>query len=403
MKTPSAVGASITPDADGWRFGGKKYATLGEAVAAVPAKGRLHLALPCQDVLLERIKLPSTDRTELAGMLQLQLEKTLPYPVDEVSSDFEVLGAGENESTLLSVAAHSVQLSELCQPLRDQDRTPEKITLYAMHVAAACPADQLVLAIYAEQGQLVAAIVEAGKLGWAQIIPGVDAATLMSELPQILLGAEMEGVPTNFVSVRLSRDLMELGTPLREFFNLPIELIALDDVLPEPPGNLLPPAWQADTKRAESAERLKSQLLIGAVLWLLLIAAAFVYLAWLKREAQKIDKELATARPQLEYISAREGRWNMLSPAVDPARYTVEVLFQLFKNLPSPDVKITEFDLTSMNQWKVVGEAPSAAMAIDYVDKLKKEKELGTWQVNAGPPIILPKNDHAQFNIFGKQ
>jgi hypothetical protein len=401
MKKASASAALITPDPEGWRVGGKKYASLGEAVASVPVSGKLHLALPCHDVLLERLKLPSTDRSELSGMLQLQLEKTLPYPVEEVSTDFEVLGTGDNESTLLSVAAHSGQLDELCEPMRAAARLPEKITLFAMHVAAVCPADEVVLVIYAEQGMLVAAIVEHGKLGWAQTLVGTDPETLISELPQLLLPAEMDGVPTNFSKILLAQDLEPLAETLTNFYELPVEFLSLDRPLPEPAGNLLPPAWEADAKRLERSDRLKQQLLTAAVVWLLLIAGAFIYLAWLKRQEQKIAAELAAARPELNYITTRETRWLALGPAIDPARSIVELLYHLHKNLPNPEVKITEIDL-QLTQWKTVGEAPSAALAIDYVDKLKADQELGIWQVSAGQPQILA-NEHAQFSIFGKQ
>jgi hypothetical protein len=139
--------------------------TLGEAVLAIPVGQRIHLALPCHAALLERLTLPSTDREELAGMVQLQLEKTLPYPVEQVSSDFEVVHQADNESTLLSIATHTGQLEEMCQPLRAQARLPQKITLYAAHVAASCPKDQVVLCIWEEDAQLVVAICEQGKLG----------------------------------------------------------------------------------------------------------------------------------------------------------------------------------------------------------------------------------------------
>jgi hypothetical protein len=131
------------------------------------------------------------------------------------------------------------------------------------------------------------------------------------------------------------------------------------------------------------------------------VAGAFIYLAWLKQQEKKLAIELAAARPELDFITTREARWMALAPAVDPGRYTVELLYRLHKNLPNPEVKITELD-QQLTGWKVVGEAPSAALAIDFVDKLKKDPELASWQVNAGPPQILP-NDHAQFTIFGKQ
>lgn len=401
MKKASASAALITPDAEGWRVSGKRFPTLAEAVAAVPSGGPLHLALPCQDVLLERMKLPSTDRSELSGMLQLQLEKTLPYPVEEVSTAFEVLDTGENESTLLSVAAHSGQLDDLCEPMRVAERLPTRITLYAMHVAAACPADELVLVFYAEQGTLVAAIVENGKLGWAQTLPGTDAETLEGELPRLLLPAEIEGVPTEFTRILVAEELEPLAALLREFFPQPVEFFSLNRPLPEPPGNLLPPAWEADAKRIERAGRMRQQLLAAAVVWLLIVAAAFLYLAWLKRKERDLARQLAAAKPELDFITSRESRWLALAPAVDPARFTVELLYQLHKNLPNAEVKITELD-QQLTGWKVVGEAPSAALAIDYVDRLKKDPELQAWQVSAGQPQLLP-NEHAQFTIFGKQ
>ncbi len=396
-------GALISPDVDGWRViqhgVARKYPTLGEAAAALPLKTAVRLAIPCEAALLERLTLPATDREELAGMLQLQLEKTLPYPVDEVSSDFEVIHSAENESTLLSVAAHSGQLDELCQPLRDQSRLPEKITLFAMHVAAACPADETVLAIYAEQGQFVLAICEHGKLSWAQTVAGLEDDTLLGEAPQMMLAAEMEGVPTQFSSIRLDVALERLQRPLRDLFNLPVELLPLES-LPEPAGNLIPSAWQADTRRMHRAERLKQRLLLAAVIYLLCVAGAFVYLAWLKREAQTIAVRYAAARPQLEQINNRERRWNVLRQAIDPHFFTVEILYQAHRNLPTEDVRITEFIQTA-GKWTVVGEAPSANLAIDYAEKLKAEKELEAWRIASGQPTIL-KGEQARFSIEGQ-
>jgi hypothetical protein len=402
MKSP-AGGALISPDVEGWRVleGGvaKKYPTLGEAAAALSLKTAVRLAIPCQAALLERLTLPATDREELAGMLQLQLEKTLPYPVDEVSSDFEVIHSEENESTLLSVATHSGQLDDLCQPLRDQSRLPEKITLFAMHVAAACPKDATVLALYAEQGQFVLAICEQGKLSWAQNLSGLDDETLLSELPRMLLAAEMSGVPTQFAGIRLEEELARLKGPLEDLFELPVEFISLDR-LPEPEGNLIPAAWQANTNRAQRGERLKQRLMLGAVLYLLCVAAAFVYLAWLKRGAQTIAIQYAAQQPQLEQITRVQRRWNNLRQAIDPSFYTVEILHQAHRNLPSPDVRITEF-LQSAGKWTIVGEAPSATLAIEYVEKLKDEKELEAWTVVAPAPTIL-KGEQSKFSVEGR-
>ncbi len=404
MKKPSAAPALLNPDALGWRLlragvEPQKFATLAEAAAALPAGARLHLALPCQAVLLERMTLPATDRAELAGMVQLQLEKSLPFPIEEVSSDFLILASTDTESTLVSAAAQHTQIDTLCAPLRARGLLPEKLTPFAMHIAAACPAEETVLAVYPEQGQLVVAICEKGRLAWTHVLPATDADTLRDALPQMLLSAEMEGVPAVFTQVRLAEECAPLADTLREFFRVPVGSLSFDE-LPEPPVNLVPASWAADVARGARAANWRNRIIGAAVLYLLAIAGAFAYLAWLKAEAGKIEAQYRAALPALGFVQAQQARWKILAPAIEPGRYAVELLFQASKNLPNDGIRITEFNLQSA-QWNIVGEAPSANLAIEYVTKLKAEKELATFIIDAKPPKILP-NGHAQFTINGK-
>ena len=405
MKKTGAAPALLTPDAIAWRLlragvPPQKFATLAEAAAALPAGTHLHLALPCQAVLLERMTLPATDRAELAGMVHLQLEKSLPFPIEDVSADFLIVETGETESTLVSAAAQHGQLAALCAPLRERGRPPEKITPCAMHIAAACPADETVLAVYPEQGQLVVAICEKGRLAWTQVVPALDADTLRDALPQLLLSAEMEGAPVAFSRVRLAGECAPLAGPLREFLQIPVESVSFDGDLPEPAINLVPASWQADVERGARAANWRHRIIGAAVLWLLAIAAAFAYLAWLKAEAGQVAAKVRATQPALQALEARRARWKTFEPAFDPQRSVVEVLFQVSKNLPTSEIRITEFDVSAA-QWRVVGEAPTASVAIDYMAKLKAEPGLDAFTIDAKPPQLLP-NDHAQFNINGK-
>jgi hypothetical protein len=138
-------------------------------------------------------------------MVALQLEKTLPYPVEEVSTDFDVISQADNESTLISVAANHAHLDQLCEPLRSKAFVPEKVTLYAQHVAASCDTAETVLCLWPEDGQLVVAVCEHGKLGYAQVLSDTGPAFVLAELPGLLLRAEMEGVPTTFDRVRIEQ------------------------------------------------------------------------------------------------------------------------------------------------------------------------------------------------------
>ena len=110
--------------------------------------------------------------------------------------------------------------------------------------------------------------------------------------------------------------------------------------------------------------------------------------------------KVRATQPALQALEARRARWKTFAPAFDPQRSVVEVLFQVSKNLPNSEIRITEFDVSAA-QWRVVGEAPTASVAIDYMAKLKAEQGLDAFTIDAKPPQLLP-NDHAQFNINGK-
>ncbi|HEX8312558.1 MAG TPA: hypothetical protein VF614_14645, partial [Chthoniobacteraceae bacterium] len=282
----------------------------------------------------------------------------------------------------------------------DHARLPQMITLYAAHVAASCPVDQVVLCIWEEDAQLVIAICEQGKLGYAQTLPSADAEMLLSELPRLLLGAEMEGVPTEFDTIRLEQGCTALGEPLRTFFEgKPVELMSFDGPLPETGGNLLPAEWTQETRRLERAGNLRQKLQMVVLIYLVLVAGAFAYLAFLKSRVQKVDRQLAETLPQVEYVKAQQARWQALAPAVEPARSTAEILRLLFENRPTGDVKFTIFDHQPAS-FRVQGEAPSATLAVEFVEKLRKEPGLEDFKIDSKPPNILPTGS-ASFSVFG--
>ncbi len=404
MKKTGITHALLLPDARGWRLRlgtgeDRILPTLGEAMAGVPASAHLELALPCQAVLLERHKLPATDRTELADMLNLQLEKTLPFPVEDVSHGFEVLGQEENESTILSVTAHHAQLDRICAPLRARGRLPERISLLAQRIAAACPVEETTLALWPEQDQLVAAIVTRGQLAWAQPLSSLDATTVLDELPGLLISAELDGVPTTFTHIRLAQGCSDLEPVLVQHFGK--QVLPLADTSEAQSGlDLLPASWQHAAHSRERGEKLKQNLLLAAVVYLLLVAGAFIYLAVMKRKVQTVLAEVAAVKPRYDGMAKQQGRWDALAPAVEPGRFTAEVMHLLHKNWEkSAQLQFTSFTF-SPREWIVKGEATTDAH-FEFMQRLKKEKELDGFDVSY-PPYQTLKDDKVSFSITGK-
>jgi len=78
----------------------------------------------------------------------------------------------------------------------------------------------------------------------------------------------------------------------------------------------------------------------------------------------------------------------------------VELLNQLDQARPGEDVRFTQFD-QSAEGFEVQIEAPSATLAIDFGEQLKKNPALFPFKFDISPPAILP-NDHAQMRVVAK-
>ena len=140
----------------------RSVADLNEAASLLTTSDSIVLGLPVNAVIAQRLRLPTVDPGEFEGMVRLQVEKAFPYPPEEVTSDFEVIEKGENESVISSVAIHNTRLNELAGPLLNRGYIPEQVTVYAAQRAASHAAGGRALIIYREGEKLVSAITETG-------------------------------------------------------------------------------------------------------------------------------------------------------------------------------------------------------------------------------------------------
>jgi len=301
-------------------------------------------------------------------MVRIQIEKLLPFSADEVTTDFELIEQNERESVVSAVAIRNEQLAEMASPLLERGYIPRQITVYAaLRASTHAPKGSAVL-IYPEGETLVYAVTENGKLSLARVFEGGNGDQLQIELPQLRLSAELQGID--------------------ELPPAPVKL------------NLLPESWRRRRLQLVRQAEWRRRLLwtggaYGALLLLLL-----AYLGLLRFEIARFDGRIAHDAPGTEFVRATEAKWKALAPAIDAHYYPVEILLHLFESLPSSDVHITAYN-QSARQISVDGEANTAALAYQFVEKLKKNPDLRAFQFDMAAPRILA-NDHAQFRLEGK-
>jgi hypothetical protein len=399
----------IIPTSHGWNFvrsaeqngswSVRKLQTLEEAVPLLSADDDFVLGLPVSAVVAQRFRLPSTDPAEFPEMIRLQIEKLLPFPADEVTSDFELIEQNETESVVSAIAISNERLAAVASPLLDRGYIPRQVTVYAAQRASTYAPKGNALLIYPEGEMLVYAMTENGKLSLARAIER-NGDQLETELPQLRLSAELQGIDASSPNVLLDETCYELRDAVQGILASPTEIVGIE--LPPAPVklNLLPESWRRRRLQLiRQVEWRKRLVWIGGA-YIGVIVLLFAYLGLLRFQMGRFDRRIAHDAPETEFVRATEARWKAFAPAIDPHYYPVEILQHLFESLPSADVRITAYN-QSARQISVDGEANMAALAYDFIDKVKKNPDLRTFQFDMAAPRILP-NNHAQFRLEGK-
>ncbi|MGI8956763.1 MAG: hypothetical protein ACR2II_07600 [Chthoniobacterales bacterium] len=378
----------------------RSVSDLNEATGLLVEGDDIIFALPINAVLAQRLRLPTSDPSEFGGMVRLQVEKAFPYPPEEVTSDFELIEQGENESVVSSVAVHNAKLAEIAAPLLKRGFIPRQVTVYAAQRAASRAASGRALIIYREGEKLVSAITENGKLSLTRTLDASGPEQLQRDLPQMALSAELQGIDTAFPTILLDENSMTLRDTIERVFAQRPNLVGMETPPATVKLDLAPEAWRKQRAALVRQKEWRRRLVWAGAVY----AAAFLlfalYVAILRFQVGHYAKAIQRDAPKVDFIRSTEADWKALSPAIDPHYYPIEILLHLHESLPNPDVRITVYDQSARNI-SVQGEAPSAALAYQLAEKVKKNPELQSFTFNLGTPRILP-NDHAQFRLEGK-
>jgi hypothetical protein len=235
------------------------FASLDAAALQLGPGEPFVFEVPLELGLIQRFVLPLADPAELEEMARLQLEKILPYPAETVGLAFAEVSRGETEIVLAVEAVHYDRLVMLCEPLTSRGCWPARVLFHCRAVAAAL--GETAVLICGESGKLVLGIAEEGRLSFAQALSGTWPAEIGAELPAVLLGAELEGLATNFPAVRLDTRCQEAREALEVSLGMPVGMFdAAAAAVPcagAARGDLSPPAWRTERLRVENLARLK--------------------------------------------------------------------------------------------------------------------------------------------------
>src|SRR5205085_9760986 len=174
----------------------------------------------------------------------------------------------------------------------------------------------------------------------------------------------------------------------------PTELVGIETPPASVKLNLLPDSWRQRRVQLVKRGEWQKRLTLAGGAYAAIVLLFLLYLGYTRFAIARLDRLIARDAPQTQFIRETETNWKALAPAIDSHFYPVEILLHLYESLPSADVRITAYN-QSARQISVDGEANTAALAYQFIDKIKKNPELRMFQFDIAAPRILA-NDHAQ-------
>ena len=399
----SAKRAAIyRPVSAGWQKWGEDAAgakTLqGEAAELSdlqPAPGGM-IAVPVRRAFSLCVWVPADDPSIFRDLVltQLEMRGLAGRTRDETSFAWQEIARSDNE-VLLQVTVLPAHLAPRYWH--------GEVTDYA--VSPAClPLDADAVSIWREQAAWVAAVTRGGKLLHFQSLvePSLDGSMALEVwmmLSPLEAGNMIDaGLPTVFY--RQQGDDIDLsawnqsGAARANVRDFP------PPVRPAEPLECIPIAVRhLQAEKSKSAKRQR-----------LAFAAAAVYLArvlvlagqtlWLHWRARKLQSEIASVAPAVTTTKDAMNKWQALQPALEPATYPLEVLFQTARLLPKDGVRLTLFEM-NLDRVLIQGEASTLAAAIKFQDDLEKNADIeGLYDWTAETPKQLPSGS-TRFQIDG--
>jgi hypothetical protein len=378
-------------------------ATVGEAVETPlkgelsALKGQITVGLPSNKLLLRTISLPAVSDDELSSMVQLQVDKFSPFPVESLVISHEILEKRQDTYLVLVAAVKQEIVETIGRTLVTGQLVPSRVDAAILgwwHVfrdsGVTGKGRELFLLMASSAPELV--VLHDGvplvfrSLGECEGMSEDEVADEAVEtVNQTLMSLELEHGLSGTCSVTVLSKGSTSTVLLKKLKNAcPCEVThkSLDGLPTAPEGvarrfleqgcaglDLTPPAW----RETEKTKLFKKTILTAAMavlgVWLFTIVVLFggVYVQELRlASSKKTENELHKSAKD---VVTMQNRVRMIRHYMDRSKSSLECLRQISEVQPG-GVDLTSFTYRKGEGVKISGEADSANLVYDFKNKL---------------------------------
>ncbi len=389
---------------DTGRVDPREEETLPEALTGKRA-GATTIALPASQVVTRIMTLPLHDPEELAGAVDLQVDKFSPFPVEQMVYSYEVLEQNEDETAVLIVISQRASVAGWGDDLRATGVQVHRVdcvalgTWKALQTIGALDTTRRQSMLIIDEDEVVLMTHDSGRLlsisglgdpgdfhevdvceelaeEVSRILMETDADNGMGENPELVLFAwEGHG------DISVLRDTLSASS---DFSVVMGDVKMAPDIVSgllqrslapangaQSPLNLIPEDWVRDS---EALRFRKHLIAIGGGLlglWLLLLAGGWGYLSWEQvRLDQMREREQEWLRPANAVRSMRL-QVNLIDRYRDRTHSALESLREVSALLPQ-GIDLVSLTYRTGDGLEIVGEADSGSLVLQFNQSLNE-------------------------------
>jgi len=381
-------------------------------------KSAVVMALPSTELLLRVMEFPAVDDEDLEGMIELQVDKFSPFPVDQMVVSHEVVSRDEESVRVLVAAAREKAINEAAAVLQKQGLRIERVDAALLGcwkniVDAGELAESGRETLVLISGDCVEALTHENgvpkALSCLGKVPDLNDAEVAEEISQevahLLMGLEVEHgrVSRQMITLWSDGDQRVFAHALKNVCSQEVSEkslgilpsvahgVALRNMSGSGLLDLTPQAWCT----AASCKRARRQLIgsaLGVVcVWLLLVGGA---LGWIKFEKmrlkhlEQVDAELSKPANEVRQLRLQV---SMIKKYTDHTYSALECLREISSMQPE-GVDLTSFTYRKGESMHIDGEADSPLLVSQFNEALNRSKLFS--EVKPGTRTLTKRGRH---------
>lgn len=348
-------------------------------------KGSLHFAIPAEKALLRVMDLPTTDDEEIEGMVELQIDKVSPFPVDLMYISSERIQETENGVRVLVAAAQKQYLDQIGQAADDAGLVMHRIDVdmlcwvEMMLAAGEIPEHGRHVLVLADRSTTHLAVFDHQSLVLLNSLADLAAgeknenvlADVAEELDYTMTSLENEWGVEEYITCTVwhwnappagtqhLEDVLGCQIHLRNLGSLPdISEGVTTRACREAEGliDIAPTDW----KLAEERRRLRRTLTLGSAVvmavWLIGLIGFFIWVGIKSADLESLRAELEATEEPARQVKELQSRIHELSQYTNRTYSALECFREVIETMPA-GVELSEITYDKSMGVRIRGES----------------------------------------------